>query len=275
MANFGRRLPRSWTPKRFPRLVVLHARSTRELHQSFNFNKHTAMLFSKIKSGLVLDADQFANRGLDVLLQRAAQETTKAYPYPIQPVHWLSRDPEASDMRAYPKEYTWEWYGSEGVPQRTMRWGHAHPTWSHYALPWLAKWTSYVLAPNSTEAPAWLTRQGKIEDEDLMNVALWATSGATKQWCKYDIMQPDDFDMYMMQQEGNDTLFADSKYYPQGIPLVFLTAHAAKLPLISHWWLGRLWDQGSTTRKPIFHEGKWFSSAQELYAYDPALPCMI
>merc|ERR1711957_806275 len=104
----------------------------------------------------------------------AAEETTKEYPYPIQPVHWMTRDPEASDMKGQPETYKWTWKSPEGAPNRTMRWGHAHPTWSHFALPWIAKWTSYVLAPQlfMKEAPAWLLKQGYFEDEDLMNVAL-------------------------------------------------------------------------------------------------------
>merc|ERR1719232_932897 len=69
VANFGNLVPASWTPERFPNLVLMHARNIADLRKSFTFNKHTAMMFSKIKSGLFLDADQFVNHGVDDMLQ--------------------------------------------------------------------------------------------------------------------------------------------------------------------------------------------------------------
>merc|ERR1740121_2186798 len=123
------------------------------------------------------------------------------------------------------------------------------------------------------EAPSWLLKQGHMEDEDLMNVALWA-SNATKQWCKFDVPGLNKFEMYV-KQEGHANIYSDSKFYPDGIPYVFFTAHDAKKPDESYEWLQKLWSGDDDSRKVIHHNGKWFGSAQELHAYDPSLRCMI
>lgn len=269
VANFNNRIPRRWTPERYPNLILMHARSTKERGKSFNFNKFTSMLFTKVKAGIVLDADQFANRGLDSMLQRASEETTKEYPYPIMPVHWMSRDPEDQEMKPYPWAYSWHWRDPHG-PKQIARWGHAHPTFGHHALPWLAKWTSYVLAPAEARAPAWLTKQGWVEDEDLMNVALWA-SNATKQWCKFDIPAPSDFSKYLTQAKWKG-LFFDAKYYKKGIPFMFFTAHDAKKPNETYAWLSRLWN--GEQKRAILYDGKWFNTGKQLKAYDESLKCM-
>jgi len=280
VANFGDMVPSAWTPERFPRLVLMHARSAQGITgESFNFNKLTSMLFTKVKTGVVLDADQWANYGLDYLLDRAAEETTAEYPYPIMPVHWMSRDPESSDMQgddAWPPEYAYQLYNLE-APKRTMRWGHAHPTWTHHALPFLAEWTSYALAPGRTKAPGWLTEQRPLEDEDLLNVALWAKK-ATKQWCKFDVVSPSDFNAYIQQSaEGTNVVpSVDSKWFPKGIAYVFFTAHDAKHPKESFGFLSKLWKlrESRKPHKAIFFDDKWFANGTDLRAYAPELRCM-
>lgn len=283
VVNFGDIVPSAWTPDRFPRLVLMHARSVPEVisegedgPMSFNFNKLTSMLFTKVKTGVVLDADQWANYGLDYLLDRAAEETTVEYPYPIMPVHWMSRDPESSDMQggtSWPPEYAYQFHDKK-APKRTMRWGHAHPTWTHHSLPFLAEWTSYALAPGKTKAPDWLGYQGYLEDEDLLNMASWAKK-ATKQWCKFDIVSPSDFSAYIEQSAEGSNLVpsVDSKWFPNGIAYVFFTAHDAKKPNESLRFLRRLWEPRHR-RKAIFFDGKWFANATELRAYAPELKCL-
>jgi len=281
VTNFGGFVPSSWTPQRFPRLVLMHARSVvTEVSQSFNFNKLTSMLFTKVKTGIALDADQWVNHGLDYLFERAAEETTANYPYPILPVHWMSRDPDSDDMSGYPDFYAFHWVSPQG-PRRTMRWGHAHPTWTHYALPWLAKWTSFVLAPRWTDAPSWLHMQrslgnydGRIEDEDLLNMALWA-SNATKQWCKFDTPGPSDFKVYLRQSvEGALMIGKDKLWYPKGIAYIFFTAHDAKKPSESYDYLTSLWSNTDDRRKAIYYNGRWFATGADLASYDPDLRCM-
>lgn len=273
VTNFGSWLPSTWTPERFPNMVIMHARSAKKLTgKSFNFNKMSAMLFTKVKTGIVLDADQWVNHGLDYLFDRVEQETTAAYPYPILPVHWMSRDPESDDMGGYPPHYSFNFQSAE-APARTMRWGHAHPTWTYYALPFVARWTSYVLAPEKTQSPKWLQEQGWVEDEDMLNMASWA-EGATKQWCKFDMPSPTTFEMYLNQPEHTEVLSVDRKWYPRGIAYVFFTAHDAKDPQVSFGFLSRLWDDGDDNRKAILYDGKWFGSAKVLKKFDPELNCI-
>lgn len=134
-----------------------------------------------------MDADQWVvHHGADSIVDRAFEETTKEYPYPVLPVHFMSKDPESDDMRARPKKHTFVFKNTDGPYPRTMQWGHSHPTWTHYALPWLARWTSYVLSPEKTESPQWLKDQGFVSDEPLMNFASWSDK-LTRQWCKFDI----------------------------------------------------------------------------------------
>lgn len=281
VTNFHNMVPSAWTPERFPRLVLMHARDVETaVGKTFNFNKLTSMLFTKVKTGVVLDADQWTTYGLDYLLDRAAEETTAEYPYPIMPVHWMSRDPQSSDMQGGKKSYAPELaytLNDKEAPERTMRWGHAHPTWTHHALPFLAEWLSYALAPDRTKAPGWFNAQGYLEDEDLLNVALWA-DGATKQWCKFDIVSPGDFTAYFQQStEGTNVVPSiDSKWYPRGVAYVFFTAHDAKKPEESVRFLRRLWKpKGSKNhRKAILFDNKWFANSTELRAYAPELRCM-
>jgi len=278
VTNFGAYLPKEWTPERFPRMVLMQGRDV-PLGKSFNFNKLKAMLFTKVRTGIVLDADQWINNGTDYMFRRAREEGGAAHPFPILPVHWMSRDPESSDMSGYPAHYAWKWRPdaeADGVPVRTTRWGHAHPTWTHEALPFLAKWTTFALGDprdNSTGAPKWLRlhMMHGLEDEDLLNVALWAEN-QTKQWCKFDIPGMSDFQRYT-SHSSEKTLFPDSKWYPRGIPLVFFTAHDAKNSTVSFAWLSKLWSLSGESM-PILYQGRWFSSGRELAAFDPSLRCV-
>lgn len=274
VANFNSRVPASFNASKFPNMILMHARSTSEVYGSFNYNKITAMMFTKVRHGMVLDGDQFVSHGVDTMFSKIAAETTEAYPYPIMPVHWMSRDPESSDMKGGYSAYAWNFH-TDDAPKRTMRWGQAHPTWTHYALPWLAKWTSFILAPSKTNPPHWLSSIGHVEDEDLLNVAMWSDR-LKKQWCRYDVTSPTDFRSYLQQLEGGPS-GVDSKYYPKGIAIVYFTAHDAKTPSVSYDYLKQLWDDsdGHHHRKAIFYNGKWFSSASKLKESDPNIPCIL
>lgn len=265
VVNFLDWVPDEWTPERFPNMVLLHGKPLVR-DKPFFFNKFRAMLFSKVKTGIVLDADQWANRGLDVMFRRAREETNSEYPYPIMPVHWLSKDPESDDYQGYAFKFK-----HADAPPRTMRWGHAHPTWTHHALSFLSTWTSYILAPDKTDAPAWLLAEGAVPDEDLMNFGLWAEK-ATKQWCKFDIPAPDVFDMFE-KQDGGALQYQDKKWYPNGIPLMFFTAHDAKGPAVSLKYLTELWP-GDDARSVILYNATWFRSGAALAKYDPSLKCL-
>lgn len=281
LTNFGMYVPKYLTAERFPNVVLMHSRSsTASIQKDFNFNKLNSMLFTKVKGGVVLDADQWVNHGSDVMIERAFEETTRDYPYPILPVHFMSRDPGCSDMKHFPSQWAFTFKSKEG-PRRSMRWGHAHPTWTHYALPWLARWTSYVLAPDQTHGPTWLKDQGFLSDEDLLNCASWA-EGLTKQWCKFDIPGSLLYYAYIDQVENfYDTYKGwkrlhgiDSKYFPKGVPYVFLTSHNAKDPAESYDLLSQLWESGNV-RQNIHYDGRWFASASDLKHYDPSLRCLV
>lgn len=273
LTNFGSRVPKHMTPDRFPSLVIMHARtSATSLNKSWHLNRLTTLMFTKVKGGAALDADQFVNREVDIMIERAFEETTQEYPYPILPVHWMSRDPESSDMMTYPAWYAFEFESEQGPP-RSMRWGHGHPTWTFYSLPWLAKWTSYELAPETTEAPDWLMQEGNVNDEDLLNFASWA-DGLTKQWCKFDIPQLSSWDAYLMQADvASENQGVDSKYFPNGIPLWFVTSHSTKIPSESYGVLSQLWGKDNQC-KAIYYDGKWFDSGRALQEYDPSLRCI-
>lgn len=277
VASFGDVVPEEWTPERFPRMILMHAKKL-GVGQKFNFNKLRSMIFTKVRTGIVVDSDQFVSGGVDEMFHRTFEEVTAQYPYPIMPVHWMSRDPESDDYNCY----SWKWpdhLGKGGIgaaghaPNRTMRWGHAHPTFTHHSFSFLAKWSAYQLAPKATNPPIWL-QQG-IEDEDTLNVALWAEN-ATKQWCKFDQINPNDYQTFLAQDKSDlGNRFADKKWFPSGIPMVFFTAHDMKNVTVGSKWLERIWDRGSKPRKVILYNQTWFKTPAELYRYDPNLKCMI
>lgn len=74
------------------------------------------------------------------------------------------------------------------------------------------------MAPSKTQGPEWLKAQGFWSDEPLLNVAAWA-DGLQKQWCKFDLTEPDDFAFYIHQWSWPH-IHPDSKYYPKGVAKV-------------------------------------------------------
>jgi len=268
VANFGKVVPESWTPEKYPNLLLMHAKPMRN-PALFNFNKIRAMMFTLVRTGIVVDADQFLNSGFDRMFVRTAEEVTASYPYPILPVHWMTRDPDA-DCGYH--VYDWHFQDSS-APRRTMRWAHAHPTFTFHAVPFLAKWTLYSIAPVASEAPMWFRQQGHMEDEDMLNVGLWS-EGVSKQWCKFDIPFPGDFRLFKEQVTNGPQTYPDTKWFPRGIPLAFYSAHAAKDPQESFQWLQFLWS-GDGERKHIYYNGSWFESGKDLHNFDPSLKCMV
>jgi hypothetical protein len=57
---------------------------------SFNFNKFRSMIL-RVKVGVQLDADMLLGPNCDKLFDATEREITAEYPYPIMPVHWMSR----------------------------------------------------------------------------------------------------------------------------------------------------------------------------------------
>eukprot|EP00930_Biecheleria_cincta_P058740 TRINITY_DN44535_c0_g1_i1.p1 TRINITY_DN44535_c0_g1~~TRINITY_DN44535_c0_g1_i1.p1 ORF type:complete len:548 (-),score=77.37 TRINITY_DN44535_c0_g1_i1:162-1805(-) len=267
VTNFGEWVPKAWTSKRFPNMVLVHG-SPMKTGRSFNFNKLRAMMFTKVQTGILVDADQWVNKGMDTMFQRTEEECTSVYPFPIMPVHWMARDPDSDDGYAYTFRFD-----TAPNPARTMRWGHAHPTWTHHAFGFLAKWTTYVLQPERQGTPDFIRGQGSWEDEDLLNVGLWAEN-ATKQWCKFDIPGYEDYQMYHHPRDlGDAKLCPDTKWYPDGIAFLFYSAHAAKEPQKTKECLHDLFLE--TEDKPrILYNGSWFKTGTALKEYDPKLRCL-
>lgn len=263
--NFGTHsAPDDWA--HFPRLVVFNARPL-PAGKSFNYNKFRAMLLVQVRTAIQLDSDQFVARAADRIFTRTAEEVTRDYPYPILPVHWLSKDDDARFPNHAYKDYD---YHCAGCANRTMRWGHAHPTWTHWALPFIGNLLeSYLDHGKLGEVPA----DRIAEDEDALNVGLWAV-GATKQWCKFDIPSPALFEPFLKQQvselKGND--YSDPKWFPKGIPLLFYTAHDCKDPAKTTQFINEL--AAGEPPGDIYYNGHFYSSPAELKAADPGLRCI-
>jgi len=242
----------SWTPERYPRLIVFHARPMQP-GVRFSYNKLRAMLMAQVEVGVMLDSDEFVFRGADTLFSRTRQEGGPSYPYPILPVHWMSRDPEGHDYDAYD-------FKCKDCPARTMRWGHAHPTWTYHALPFIGGLLSgELLIPQHVPH----TRVRALEDEDAFNVGLWATN-ATKQWCKFDVPFPSLYLDYISQNAKSLSgccKYQDMKWYPRGVPLLFYTAHGAKSPDETIRVMDALEKLGQKLPSQIFFDGVFYNTS--------------
>jgi len=222
---------------------------------SFNFNKIRAMVGVRAVSGIQLDTDQIIFNGMDEVFNSTRREVTARYPWPMLPVHWMSRD--AYRGNPYPA-YAFTLYREK----HTMRWNHAHPTWSYFALPFLSDLLlERYIARDGGSFNAWrlqdassigllaLLKAGEtsqvardvryrgwmIEDEDMLNVNLWR-DGADKAWCKFDL-EPSLF----LQRYGLDKkIYADPQWYPDGVPLLFLSSHNTKNFESTDWLLALL-----------------------------------
>mmetsp|Transcript_71220 Transcript_71220/g.180303 ORF Transcript_71220/g.180303 Transcript_71220/m.180303 type:complete len:468 (-) Transcript_71220:26-1429(-) len=252
-----------WTSERFPRLVLLRAKPIQE-GVSFNFNKIRAMLLAKARTGVVVDSDQFVFRGADQMFERTRQEGGADYPYPIMPVHWMSRDDgDALGYRVYK-------FKCPDCPKRTMRWGHAHPTFTYHALPFLGD-----LLAGELDNPRHVldTTVNVPEDEDALNVGLWDV-GATKQWCKFDVPWPSLFETYARLDADNlegCCNYKDDKWYPEGVPLMFFTAHAAKDTDQARRIMAQLRKLKADSPQ-VFHAGSFYDKTSDVPG---PLPCLM
>lgn len=210
---------------------------------SFNFNKIRAMIAIRALVGIQLDTDQLIAAGMDHVFESTRREINGQHPWPMMPVHWMSREGKA------PEPY-WQYAFHDWTEKRTMRWGHAHPTWSFWALPFLcdllherllasmrysanlAVWdlplavregTLSVLSSNKKKERSVRYQNFMREDEDMLNVGLWRDN-VEKQWCKFDL-EPG---LYRQGGDMDPRLYYDSKWFPQGIPVLFISMHNTK-----------------------------------------------
>lgn len=216
---------------------------------SHNFNKIRAMIAARTLTGIELDTDQIVYTRMDTVFGATRRECTAFHPFPILPVHWMSRDAKKPE-----RYWQYAFKGYDGV--HTMRWCHAHPSWTYWALPFLADLllerfeAQYAAQRRLRSLPirVWnLTeiagkqglravldgghRQERVvlretwmeEDEDMLNVALWR-AGVQKAWCKFDNYPQ----LYVKGREIPPDLYRDSRWYPEGLPILFYSSHATK-----------------------------------------------
>jgi len=282
--HFGFATPTSWSAERFPQLVLLHAAPLPvSAHRSFNFNKFRAMLLSRLRVGVQLDSDQFVAPGVDAMFQRTSEEITKDYPFPILPVHFLDRSPK--DQGAYWARYC----PQDQCKFQTARWGHAHPTWTFWALPFLGRW----LRRNFRDETLPTLKGGEMralrvidipEDEDLLNVGTWE-EGGTKQWCKIDLPGPGDFEAVLNSQKGSrecghwscGNIGGDRRFHPKGAAKAFYTAHHAVEPGETRRYVQRLKEKfdSKSLPPPILFQRKFYATGQEMKAANPDATCII
>merc|ERR1711920_192076 len=134
-------------------------------------------------------------------------------------------------------------------------WEYAHPTWSFWALLFLGDLLHERLADKGKDIRVWnlqdapkrgalaILKDGRTskrktgyehfmrEDEDMLNVGLWRDS-SRKDWCKYDL-EPDLFKNIAM----TPNLYYDKRWYPDGVPAVFISMHNTKAFELTDWLL--------------------------------------
>jgi len=291
--NFGMVTPEAWTPERFPRLVILHSKPLpreEKMKRSFNFNKLRSILMSRVQTGIQVDVDQFIAPGADILFKLTEKYVNKAYPFPLMPAHfldWSSR--HQKDAPWWPR-YCPD--PEQPCPMQTMRWAHAHPTWTYWALPFFGRWVRRHFRderlPNVTFQgfdAAGLRVGDVMEDEDLLNVALWEER-ATKQWCKIDVPATIEFESLLSWKHsdgehcrngiGCENIGGDERWYKHGVPKVYWTAHHAVEPEKTAQFLERIRTKQKEDKWPpaIVYEAKFWPSGEELHEAHPDLKCL-
>lgn len=210
------------------------------------------------------------------------------YPFPIMPVHFLDRGPK--DLGVWWRRYC----PNDVCSLQTMRWGHAHPTWTYWALPFIGRWLRRnfrdeklpKVTVGTVKAPA--LRVVEIpEDEDLLNVGLWEEK-AHKQWCKFDITDPLEFTFLFewktkygnkcsMGGHGCANISPDRRFYKHGAAKLFYTAHHAIEPSQTHNQVDRISKKVKEGTWPkstiVFQQKLW--TAEDLRKDHPELECLV
>uniref|UniRef100_A0A7S2PY84 Uncharacterized protein n=1 Tax=Zooxanthella nutricula TaxID=1333877 RepID=A0A7S2PY84_9DINO len=240
------------------------------------------MLLARTRVGVQLDSDMFVAPGVDAMFDTTEREVTKEYAMPILPVHFLDRAPK--DTGAY-----WERYCPKGQCKwQTARWGHAHPTWTYWALPWIGRWLrrnfrDEVLPLKEGGSMAALRITDIPEDEDLLNVGTWE-EGGKKQWCKIDVPGPEDFSALLRSPQTDHCskgscgdIGSDRRWHPSGAAKIFYTAHHAVEPATTKRLVQELADKHRAGRlpPPIMFKGRFFKTGDELRQAFPSITCII
>jgi len=286
LMNFGMVTPQEWNEEAHPQMVLLHS-SPLPAHaaRSASLDKLRAILLARLKVGIVVDFDGWVGPRVDIMFKRTQEEVTKEYPLPVLPVHFLDKKPEGD------RSTWWNRFCPTGIPctLQTTRWGHAHATWTVWALPFIGRWLRRNLRDETLHArsdmkntPENRLRLGDVSgDEDLLNVAIWE-EGGTKQWCKFDIPDPGEYESMLTAigkkcKQKCEDIDADPRFQPEAIPKVYYTASHAVDPEASAKYLDRLEDLLNKGKLPpsIMYKGKFYEDADELRAAHPQLRCLV
>jgi len=259
------------------------------------------MLLSRAVVGVQLDSDQFVVPGVDKIFEATAREITRAYPMPIMPSHFLDWGPMDQGPGGIGAKL-WGRFCPDGgranCRGQTARWGHAHPTWTFWAAPFLGRW----LGRNFRDE--WLPRREDRdlnplrvtdigEDEDLLNVATWE-EGGTKTWCKFDLPDPTEADTWLFNQSREFNLppsstekrrqvctkglcgniEGDPRFHPKGVAKAFYTVHHAVNPDVTKKYLERL-QAAKDMPLPILFDRTFYADGQELLSNNPEVRCII
>jgi len=122
------------------------------------------------------------------------------------------------------------------------------------------------------------------EDEDLLNVGMWE-EGATKQWCKFDLPDPVEFETLLRanadsakcEQGMCGNVVADESFNPVGVAKVFFSGHHAVEPLVTQKYVRRLLEKQrqKDLARPILFNNHFYESGQELRKAHPKIKCLI
>lgn len=289
VVHYGFYTPSHWTAEMFPRLILLNAPTQpSNAGRSFHFNKLRAFLLARALTGVELDSDQFVAPGVDNMFRLTEREVTKDYPLPILPAHFFPFSAKDGNLGG---PTLWKRYCPTGIPctYQTARWGHAHPTWTFWALPFYGRWLRRQLR-DETLLPR---KEGKMpalrvvdvkEDEDLLNVATWE-EGGTKQWCKMDMPDPVEFDTLLNSHAGQescsqgmcDNVVPDNDYNPMGVAKVFYTGHHAVNPPVTRRYVENLQKKldNKDLNFPVLFNRKFYPDGVALKRAFPNINCII
>merc|ERR1712151_169930 len=236
------------------------------------------MGLARVKTGVQLDSDQFVAPGVDAIFASTEREVNERYPLPILPAHFLDRTPR--DTGKY-----WERYCPQGKCEfQTARWGHAHPTWTYWAAPFIGRWLRRNLRDETLPAKGRMIPMQVLrdvpEDEDLLNVATWE-EGGRKQWCKLDLPGPEDFEPFLRTPPGEENckgcgdIMSDSRFHPSGVAKVYYTAHHAVDPAQTRRYIKKLEEFRGWSGPAISYKGRLYRSGEELRQARPEVTCLI
>ena len=289
---FGEFVPNVWTPKRFPRLVVLQSGGLPQenyIYRSFNFNKIRAILLSKVKhGGVFLEADSWILPGADALFDTVQKHIEEnRYPFPLLPLHYMNVTSKSSGIG---NSIWWSRYcpdPAKPCPKQTMKFAQSLPIWNHRSLEFFGRWLGrhfrdQLLSPVIVEGflVAEELRVGDVmEDDELLNIGLWE-DGAVRQLCQFD-QTPSSLEPLLAWHNGTCESCRDAdgdpRFYQDGSPSVFLTVHQAKNSTESAEYLEHIRSKYVEGKWPpsIVYKKKFWTSAAELQKAYPELRCLI